>query len=174
MPKDRLVQTVCYIINRSKDEILLGRKKNRANKRGIGIGKLNGPGGKFDSTHDENVNNTNSREITEETGLILLNFEKRGIVLIENDLLEFVIELHVYFSDCYCGELIEESDEMINKWFKFNVLEEIYSEMWPSDRTIVPLILGGGKFIGYVHYNEQGVMTDESVFQEVNSLPASI
>jgi len=127
------LKNICYIIN-DKDEILLQYKR-----KGFGIGKWNGPGGKVEpgETSEQAV----IREVKEETGLDIIKPEKMA----ELDLYfigkeEWNQAADVYVVKNYSGK-ITESDEGELKWFKIKELP--YDKMWDDDPHWLPNILAG-------------------------------
>lgn len=128
--------TLCVVLN--EDKILLAMKK-----RGFGVGKYNGFGGK--GNPGETIEETALREFEEESGLIssLSNLEK----VAEFDFFfphkpEFDQTVHVYIVNSYSGEP-KETEEMAPKWFNRNEIP--YKSMWDDDQYWLPLILDGKK-----------------------------
>ena len=133
--------TLCLLVkgNQNKKELLLAMKK-----RGFGVGKWNGIGGKLDlEKGDENVIEAAIRETEEEIGVRVKDLEKVAV-------LSFYFpynqkwdqDVHVFLAKNWEGEPIE-SEEMLPKWFK---IEEIpFEEMWDDDRFWLPQVLEGKK-----------------------------
>ena len=125
--------TLCYILK--NDEVLLIRKK-----RGIGAGKINGPGGKVDP--GETPLDAAVRETREEVGVTPLNLELRGE-------LRFhfaggpIVHCLIYVSREFDGELCETA-EAIPGWYPVGQLP--YREMWADDQHWLPLLLAGKRF----------------------------
>ncbi len=127
--------TLMFIV---KDrQILLIEKK-----RGLGAGKINGPGGKIElgETPLEAV----IRETQEELEITPLEPRKLGE-------LRFVMSIcpdilcHVYRADDFTGTPTE-TDEAVPVW---TALAEIpYQRMWEDDRHWLPLLLEDTTFIG--------------------------
>jgi len=128
---------------RRGDEVLLIRKK-----RGLGVGKINAPGGKIEP--GESISNSALRETREEVGLVAANPEKMG-------------ELHFHFADglalhCtvfqtrdFTGTAIE-TEEAIPFWCP--VGEIPYGEMWADDaHWLPPMLAEGRKFRGYFTFD---------------------
>lgn len=135
------VQTLCIIHKYS--HILLGMKK-----RGFGMGKWNGFGGKV---HDgEEVIDAAKRELFEEAGIEARNMENAGI-------LNFSfpdgknLEVHVFRADDFLGEP-SESEEMAPKWFHIDEIP--FNEMWPDDKYWMPLFFSEKKFRGKFVFDE--------------------
>lgn len=137
-PKERA--TLLFIIKEGR--ILLIRKK-----RGLGAGKINGPGGRLEP--GETPEEAAIRETQEELGITALSPSLRG-------------ELHFQFVDGYSlfcsvftapdfrGEPIE-TDEATPLW---TALEAIpYEEMWADDQHWLPGMLEGRHFRGFFHFD---------------------
>jgi len=127
------IKNLCYIIN-GNGEVLLQFKR-----RGFGIGKWNGPGGKVEP--GETIEQAVIREVKEETGIDVVNPEKMAeleFYFIGKE--EWNQMADVYVAKNYSGE-IAESDEGELKWFKFNEIP--YDEMWDDDPYWLPNILAG-------------------------------
>ena len=149
-PRERA--TLCFLIRDGK--ILLIRKK-----RGLGAGKINGPGGRIEP--GEELHECAVRETSEEVGLTPLDVQNRG-------------ELHFQFADgyslhCtvfvaneYTGELIE-TDEALPIWTS---LESIpYEEMWADDIHWLPGVVSGGTFRGYFHFDGEKMLSKHLVWE---------
>ena len=129
--------TLCYI--RREGRLLLIRKK-----RGIGAGKITGPGGKVDP--GETPLAAAIRETQEEVGVTPLDPQLRGdLVFRFADGL--VLRCLIYLAEECRGEP-HETDEAIPLWFAVDALP--YDEMWRDDREWLPLLLAGQCFTGSV------------------------
>ena len=129
--------TLCFIV--SEGRVLLMRKL-----RGIGAGKINGPGGKVDP--GETPLAAAIRETQEEIGVTPLEPELRG-------------ELSFYFRggpSWHCLVFLARgfegtpirTAEAQPLWFAADALP--YDEMWEDDRHWLPLLLAGERFRGSV------------------------
>jgi len=120
--------------------VLLIRKK-----RGLGAGKINGPGGKIDP--GESAEQCAIREVNEELQINPSEPKARGELRFQfTD--GYSIHVHVFVAYNYSG-LPQETDEAVPLWFP---VEEIpYDEMWEDDRHWLPQVLNGqevnGRFI---------------------------
>ncbi|MEI6481247.1 MAG: 8-oxo-dGTP diphosphatase [Candidatus Saccharibacteria bacterium] len=130
--------TLLYLLK--EDKVLLAMKK-----RGFGIGKWNGVGGKIDK--DESVEEALIRECNEEIGVRITNFQKVGFLLFEEIHLDErkKMNMHIYTASEWDGD-IAESEEMKPQWFKLNEIP--YESMWAADRDWLHLILEGKKIRG--------------------------
>ncbi|MGB9824550.1 MAG: 8-oxo-dGTP diphosphatase [Candidatus Hydrothermia bacterium] len=131
--------TLLYLLR--DGEILLVYKK-----RGHGEGKWNGIGGKLDN---ESVEECVKREVKEETGLEVLNFELCGIIYFYN-VYGRDWDVFVFRGREFIGEP-KETEEVIPKWFK--VTEIPYEAMWEDDREWLPKLIEGKHFIGIYHFD---------------------
>ena len=94
--------TLCYIENEDK-VLLLYRNKKKEDYNG---GKWIGVGGKFEE--GETPEQCLVREVLEETGLKLQNYQKRGLVFFEQNGYSEV--MHLYTADKFYGSLKECSE----------------------------------------------------------------
>ena len=125
--------TLCYVVKDGR--VLLAMKK-----RGFGLGKWNGPGGKVQD--GETPEQGCRREFMEEAGCGLVGLKERGIV-------EFVFEdkpewhqlCHIYVAADVEGEP-HETEEMLPQWHGLDGLP--WANMWESDAVWLSAVLGGG------------------------------
>lgn len=136
MSNVKLVTTLCIIYQHPR--ILLGMKK-----RGFGVGRWNGFGGKV--KNGESIENAAKRELQEEAGVKVKELNKVGIIEFEFKDNSEIIEVHIFKSNNFIGEPTE-SQEMKPQWF--NVNEIPFKKMWPDDKHWIPLFLKGKKFKG--------------------------
>jgi len=127
---------LCFIMRGG--QILLIRKK-----RGLGAGKINGPGGRLEK--GETALAAAVRETQEEIGVTPTGLEQMGELFFQ-----FLdgYKLHVAVfaaSDCR-GELCE-TDEATPLWT--DIASIPYNEMWEDDAIWLPLLLERRKFRGY-------------------------
>ena len=129
------VCTLVFVIDGPR--ILLIRKK-----RGLGAGKVNGPGGRQDP--GETIEECGVREIHEEVGLRVSALQLAGVLRFQfAD--GYSTHVHVYRTDQYEGEPIE-TDEAIPFWVATDAIP--YGEMWEDDRFWIPMMLRGVRFEG--------------------------
>lgn len=133
--------TLCII--HQHPMVLLGMKK-----RGLGMGKWNGFGGKVQE--GETIEGAALREVREEAGIIAKGIERRGIIDFEFKGSPEILEVHIFKSNKFFGEPIE-SEEMRPQWF--HVDEIPFAGMWPDDRHWLPLFLQNKKFQGRFLYD---------------------
>jgi 8-oxo-dGTP diphosphatase len=114
------------------DSLLLIRKK-----RGLGAGKINGPGGKIDP--GETAEEAAEREVFEEVGVQPVGTVARGILRFQFvDGLRLQVEV---FTATDCQGTLCETDEAIPMWVPVEAIP--YDEMWADDRVWLPRMLAG-------------------------------
>ncbi|XP_003690836.3 LOW QUALITY PROTEIN: 7,8-dihydro-8-oxoguanine triphosphatase-like [Apis florea] len=146
---------------RKSTEILLGLKK-----RGFGKDKWNGFGGKVEP--GESILQGAMRELKEECGLSAQELRKIGILEFEFEENEVLLEVHVFETYKYYGEIIE-SEEMRPKWY--NLKDIPFKEMWPDDEYWFPYMLRGQFFKGYFLYRGQDLILKYNI-ETMEELPA--
>jgi len=118
--------------------VLLGMKK-----RGFGEGRWNGFGGKVEE--GETIEQAMQREMQEECGILLKDFDKRGVLEFEFQGQPEILQVHVFSAKDFEGDPIE-TEEMRPQWF--SVKEIPFAKMWPDDKHWFPLFLEGKNFKG--------------------------
>ena len=127
---------LCFVIRGG--QILLIRKK-----RGLGAGKINGPGGRLEK--GETAEQAAIRETQEEIGVTPTGLEYVGELFFQF-LDGYKLHVAVFAASGCEGELIE-TDEATPIWTD---LERIpYDEMWQDDPYWLPLVLKRERFRGY-------------------------
>lgn len=129
--------TLCILVK--ENEILLAMKK-----RGFGVGKWNGVGGKIDfEKGDKNIVDAAIRETKEEIDVDLINPEKVGLFhFIFPYKPEWNQDVSLFLAKEWEGEP-KESEEMMPKWFLKNEIP--YDKMWDDDKLWLPSVLNGKK-----------------------------
>lgn len=149
--------TLCIVHQHPK--VLLGMKK-----RGFGVGKWNGFGGKVND--GEQLVAAARREIKEEAGIDVLDLDKMGVVEFEFDGKPDIFEVHIFKAKEFKGNPIE-SEEMEPKWF---FIDEIpFMQMWSGDRLWMPHFMKNRKFKGKILFGEGDSVLD-AVIDEVENL----
>ena len=163
--------TLCYI---EKDDkyLMLHRTKK---KEDINAGKWIGVGGKVEPL--ETVPECLLREVREETGLRLLNYQVRGIIVFNSDWTESET-MFLYTADEF--EKLEEifCDEGDLKWIPKD--EVLGLNLWEGDRVFVRKLLEGDPFFFMRMEYEGEEMVEcvteaetfkDKVYQEVARIP---
>lgn len=125
--------TLVFVIR--KGRILLIRKK-----RGLGKGKVNGPGGKLDP--GENAVECATRECHEELGISVSALECMG-----EHKFQFVdgYSIHCWvFRTSECEGEAVETPEAIPLWTDIGSIP--YDEMWEDDQIWLPMVIRGECF----------------------------
>jgi len=148
--------TLLFVV---KDQrILLIRKK-----RGLGAGKINGPGGRQEA--GESILECAIREVQEE--LLITPDAPRYC---GENLFQFTdgysLHCHVYMSDGFSGEPTE-TDEAIPLWFDLDSIP--YDEMWEDDRLWLPLVLTGKAFSGRYIFEGDRMLDHQLDIQPVSN-----
>ncbi|MBM3861253.1 MAG: 8-oxo-dGTP diphosphatase [Verrucomicrobia bacterium] len=136
---------LCFVIRNG--QVLLIRKK-----RGLGAGKINGPGGRLEP--GETFEHSAIREMQEEVGLKPTGLEQVG-------------ELHFQFLDGYklhvavfaasgCEGDLMETPEATPIWT--DLMEIPYQEMWQDDPYWLPLLLERKRFRGYFVFDGERLL----------------
>ena len=128
-------------------------------KRGFGVGKWNGFGGKV--MEGESIEDAAKRETQEECGISVDEMEKLGIV--EFDFINVpdeTLQVHIFKARDFSGD-IAESEEMAPKWF--GVDEIPFDDMWTDDPYWMPLFLSNKKFKGKFLYDDKDQVLEDMV-----------
>lgn len=147
----------CTLLFLLKDnQILLGMKK-----RGFGMGKWNGIGGKIEKQEEEHL--AMIRECQEEILVTPDEFQKVAKLHFKNqnpDGSTFLIIAHVYTCDQWQG-MPTETEEMAPKWFAYSDIP--YVKMWDDDQYWLPIVLEGKKVIGNFSFDKHDKVTLKNV-----------
>lgn len=127
---------LCFVIR--DGQILLIRKK-----RGLGAGKINGPGGRIEK--GETALAAAIRETQEEIGVTPLDLEQVGELFFQF-LDGYKLHVAVFRADDCTGNLCE-TDEATPMWVDLGQIP--YHEMWQDDPHWLPFVLSGKSFRGY-------------------------
>uniref|UniRef100_A0A3P9LVZ7 Oxidized purine nucleoside triphosphate hydrolase n=2 Tax=Oryzias latipes TaxID=8090 RepID=A0A3P9LVZ7_ORYLA len=140
-------------------KVLLGMKK-----RGFGVGKWNGFGGKVQP--GEAIEDAARRELQEESGLTVDVLHKIGNIKFEFVGETQLLDVHVFRADSFNGEP-SESDEMRPQWFEWDKIP--FNQMWADDKLWFPLMLQKKKFVGYFRFEGHDVILSHTL-EEVQEL----
>ena len=122
-------------------------------KRGLGAGKINGPGGKLED--GESAAEGAVREVEEELCIVPRDPEEMGTLHFAfRDGLH--IHCMVFRATEYDGEPAE-TDEAIPEWFDFDAVP--YDRMWADDIHWLPGMLAGKKFSAWFDFDEDRMLS---------------
>ena len=148
--KPKEFATLLFVVRNG--QILLIRKK-----RGLGAGKINGPGGRIEP--GETSLEAAVRETHEELGIVPVAPELRG-------------ELHFQFVDGYslhCSVFVStdcigepvETAEAVPLWTRLEAIP--YDEMWADDIRWLPDLLAGRIVRGFFHFEDERLLSHHVV-----------
>lgn len=155
--QQKKVLTLCIIEQEGK--VLLGMKK-----RGFGAGRYNGFGGKVEI--GESIEEAAIRETQEEACITPLALRKLGIVEFYFVETEDLLEVHIFKSRAFEGE-VGESEEMRPQWFAYDDVP--YSDMWKDDIFWFPYFRNNRLFRGRFSFDANDAIVDHEL-QEVEAL----
>ncbi len=152
------IYTLGFLFRNGK--IILAEKKRK-----IGVGKLNGYGGRVEEGEDRAE--CLVREIIEECGVIVekKNCQELGYIDFYFDNTEIALKVYMYRIDSFTGEPMETEEMGAPEEFDINKLP--YDRMMVGDDKFVPFIVEGKNFKGEVHSSEGG---EKLVSCEVDTL----
>jgi len=127
-------------------------------KRGFGVGRWNGFGGKVQS--GETIEDAAKRELQEEAGIEAESLEKVGIVDFEFKGDPEILQVHIFKSTGFYGQP-KESEEMKPQWWHVDKIP--FKEMWPDDIHWMPLFLSGKKFKGKFLFGESDIILEQEL-----------
>ena len=153
MPKEEA--TLLFVLDKSAERVLLIHKK-----RGLGAGKINGPGGRLEP--GETPLQAALRETREEVGVTAKNAVQCAKLSFHftdgYDLLG-----HVFHAAEWEGEPVE-TDEALPEWFPFGAIP--YGRMWADDAFWFPLLLAGKTFEGKFVFDNDTMLSHEITVQD--------
>jgi 8-oxo-dGTP diphosphatase len=137
---------LCFVIRAG--QILLIRKK-----RGLGAGKINGPGGRLEP--GETAEQAAIRETQEEIGVTPTGLEHVG-ELFFHFLDGYKLHVAVFAANGCEGKLIE-TDEATPIWTDIPRIP--YDEMWQDDPFWLPLVVKLTKFRGFFVFDREKLLS---------------
>lgn len=152
--------TLLFLIKKSQEEITdicLAMKK-----RGFGVGRWNGVGGKV-KENEETIEEATKRETMEEIGVNISTNDLKKVAELSfyfphNS--EWNQLVHVYFSENWDGEP-RESEEMKPEWFSAKDIP--YKDMWEADIDWLKKVIKGNLVIGEIKFGENDVVLDKEI-----------
>jgi 8-oxo-dGTP pyrophosphatase MutT (NUDIX family) len=131
-------RTLLFLL--TDEQILLAMKK-----RGFGVGKWNGVGGKIEA--GESIEEALVRECQEEIGVTPVSWQKVAELdfVQDSDANPWHMYVHAYISKVWQGDPAE-SEEMKPQWYSQSTIP--YEKMWEDDVYWLPKVLAGGKVSG--------------------------
>lgn len=134
-------------------------------KRGFGIGKWNGVGGKVQEK--ETIEEAAIRETEEEIGVVtnIEHLESVGsIKFYFNNKPEWNQHMHIFLIREWYKDPIE-SEEMKPKWYRYKEIP--FKEMWSADEHWIPKVLAGKKVEGEFYLDSDGNSFDKFEVREI-------
>ncbi len=136
------------------DEVLLIRKK-----RGLGAGKINGPGGKIDP--GETPEQCAIREVEEELGVTASDITDAGLLRFQfTDGLGLLC--YVFRADAFTGIPVE-TNEAIPLWTKLDAIP--FEEMWADDRLWFHHLIARRRFTGNFEFDDDTMLSAEVIVE---------
>lgn len=143
--------TLLFLLKDS--EILLAMKK-----RGFGVGRWNGVGGKIEGT--ETIEEAAARECFEEIGVKPGQLEKVAHLTFTFPDGTTDVLTHVFVAREWEGKPIE-TEEMAPEWFAHADIP--YDTMWQDDKLWLPHVLDGKKLVASFGFDEnEQMLTDRT------------
>lgn len=128
-------------------------------KRGFGVGRFNGIGGKAEG--GETIEQCAIRETKEEIGTDIKTLSKRAeLTFLYQVKPEWNQLVSVFLCESWDGEPTE-SEEMRPQWFTTESIP--FSEMWPDDVFWLPLVLEDKAVKGTFSFGEGDVILSKEV-----------
>jgi len=129
-------------------------------KRGLGAGKINGPGGKLEP--GETALEAAIREVEEELGITPHAPVEMGALCFA---FRDGLNLHctVFHSESFDGEPVE-TDEAKPEWFDIEAIP--YDRMWADDIHWLPGMLAGRRFDAWFEFDTERMLTHRIEWRE--------
>ncbi len=133
-------------------------------KRGFGMGKWNGFGGKVEK--EESIEDATKRELFEEAGITVNDMEKMGVLDFswQSQVPPGTWEVNIFKATDFSGQP-QETEEMKPQWF--GVDEIPFEKMWPDDKYWFPLFLENKKFEGKFMFDDKNNIIEYDLHQQL-------
>ena len=159
------IATLLFVRDRAQKTVLLIRKR-----RGLGAGKINGPGGRVDP--GETIAAAAARELREE--LLIEAHETRVAGLLRFQFLDgYSLQVFVFAADGFDGTP-SETEEAKPLWF--SEAEVPFDEMWQDDRLWFDFLFAEQAFRGRFFFDGDAMgdfdlerCSDEDLAQEIDA-----
>ncbi len=132
-------------------EVLLGMKK-----RGFGMGRWNGFGGKVEAS--EIIEEAAKRETFEEAEIAVEAMEPAGILEFEFEGDPVILEVHIFRVTKFSGTPAE-TEEMKPEWYPNDAVP--FKRMWPDDIHWFPLFFAGKTFRGKFLFGKGDIILEQ-------------
>ncbi|XP_014255447.1 7,8-dihydro-8-oxoguanine triphosphatase-like [Cimex lectularius] len=142
------------VLVKKDDQLLLG-----LNKRGFNRGKWTGFGGVVQPKEDLKI--CALKNTKDQCGISVEKLEKVGKVEVKIAGVQEVVQMHIFISDTYSGE-VKPSKDMQPEWFSLKDLP--YKSMWPDANYWLPHIVKGEKIKGFFVYQNETL-----IYQDLNT-----
>ncbi len=150
--------TLCFLIKKSTNtnEACLALKK-----RGFGVGRWNGVGGKVEL--GESIEDAVKREAFEEIGVRVIEIKKFAeLTFLFPDNPGWNQLVHVYICSKWEDEPVE-SEEMKPEWYEVSKIP--YKEMWVDDELWLPKVLEGKEITGTFCFGPNDVLLEHCIVE---------
>lgn len=128
-------------------------------KRGFGMGRYNGVGGKVEE--GESIEEAVKREAQEEIGVVVTEITKTAeLTFIFPHKEDWNQLVHIYTTDSWTGDIVE-TEEMNPSWFAVGDIP--YQAMWADDIYWLPHVLEGKHVEGTVVFAEGDVIVSHEI-----------
>ena len=148
-----MVETVLCYIEKDHQFLMLYRNKKQND---LNQGKWIGVGGRIEE--GETKEEALLREVKEETGLLLSNFEFRGTILFKNN--DFEEIMYLFKGLEFQGDIIE-CDEGELRWIDIDEIMNL--NLWEGDKAFLPLLINTDEMINLklIYENDQLVKVNK-------------
>lgn len=145
------ILTLCIPVQDGR--VLLGMKK-----RGFGMGRWNGFGGKLEA--GETIEEAAKREAFEEAEIAIEEMRPIGTLDFEFKGDETILEVHIFKVTRFTGEPTE-TEEMKPQWFSADDIP--FKKMWPDDVYWIPLLLADRAFTGKFVFGKGDTILEQRI-----------